>query len=108
MPTRKETSPRPSDRLGAGPAGLGLPLPGRSLVLPPAPAVPPRLGGGRRATPPRPAPRGSRRPRAEGARPLRPVAAGAGADAAAVRGGGAGGRDSPRLPPPGGRPPRRP
>src|SRR3954453_976867 len=60
------------DRLGAGPAGLGLRLPGRGLVLPPRPAVPPRLGGGRRTTPARRALRRSRRPRAEGARPLRP------------------------------------
>src|SRR4051812_12640680 len=103
-PTRKETSPRPSDRLGAGPAGLGLRLPGRGLVLPLRPAVPPRLGGGRRATPAR---RARRRSRAEGARPLRPVAAGAGADAAAVRGGAAGERHHPRLPRLGGRPPRR-
>src|SRR5215212_8773675 len=81
----QKTPPRPADPLGAGPARLGGRLRGRGLVLTPRPAGPAHLGSGGRAAPPLRARRRSRRPRGQGAGLLRPVAARARADAAAVR-----------------------
>jgi transposase len=45
----QKTPPRPADRPGAGPAGLGARLRRRGLVLPPRAAGPARLDGGGRA-----------------------------------------------------------
>src|SRR3954468_13792711 len=101
----QKTPARPADPSGPGPPELGLRLPGRGLVLASRPAFPARLGGGR-AAPARHARRRSPRPRAEGAGLLRPVAARAGEDDAAVRCRTAGERGDPRLPRLGGRPAR--
>src|SRR3954466_3342419 len=49
----QKTSARPADRPGAGPAGLGLRLRRRGLVLAPRPARPAHLGGVRRTAPAR-------------------------------------------------------
>src|SRR5690349_19319012 len=96
-PTSVKKPPRPPDPAGREPAGLGARLRRRGLVLAPGAAGAARLDGGR-APAPRPARRRPHRPRAEGAGMLRPVAARARADAAALRRRAAGQPGDLRLP----------
>src|SRR5690349_11516819 len=101
--TPVKKSPRPADPAGREPAGLGARLRRRGLVPAPGAAGAARLDGGR-APAPRPARRRPHRPQGLGV--LRPVAAGARADAAALRRRAAGQPGDLRLPRLGRRAPR--